>query len=110
VQTHQGRVEDVQLESGAWDLILCFRLYPHLADPDQFLRQCKTWLAPGGELVIANLEGSVQLNELHAAKPGVHHDRMPSGAELRQRFVADGWHVAAVRDEPDFFFLRAQPG
>ena len=110
VQTLQGRAEDAQLEPGTWDLILCFRLFPHLADADLFLRQCKTWLAPGGELVIANLEGSSVHNELHAAKPGVHRDRMPSGSELRQRLHTDGWRVAAVLDEPGFFFLRARPG
>ena len=109
VQPVRGRVEDVQLEPAAWDLILCFRLFPHLADADLFLRRCRTWLAPGGELVIANLEGSSVLNELHAAKPGVHGDRMPAGAELRRRLLADAWQVADVLDEPDFFFLRARP-
>lgn len=109
VQPVRGRVEDAQLEPAAWDLILCFRLFPHLADADLFLRRCRTWLAPGGELVVANLEGSSVLNELHAAKPGVHGDRMPAGAELRRRLLADAWQVADVLDEPDFFFLRARP-
>ena len=31
VHIRHGRAEDVQLESSAWDLILCFRLFPHLA-------------------------------------------------------------------------------
>ncbi len=109
VHIRHGRAEDAQLESAAWDLILCFRLFPHLADADPFLHLCKTWLAPGGELVIANLEGSAFLNELHAARPGVHRDHMPSGAELRRRLLADAWQVADVLDEPDFFFLRARP-
>lgn len=109
VRILHGRAEDAPLEPAAWDLILCFRLFPHLADPNRFLRQCRTWLAPGGELVIANLEGSSELNGIHAERFGVHHDRMPTGAELRRRLVADCWDVPEVHDASDDFFLRARP-
>ena len=108
VQPVRGRVEDVQLEPAAWDLILCFRLFPHLADADLFLRRCRTWLAPGGELVIANLEGSRELNEIHAQHRGVHRDRMPAAAELRRQLEAHAWQVLDAIDEPEDFFLRAR--
>lgn len=110
VRVLQGKVEEAELESGTWDLILCFRLYPHLEDASEFLRRCKTWLAPGGELVVANLEGSEPLNAMHARLADVQHDVMPSGEELRRRLQADGWQVDEVLDEPEEFFLRARPG
>ena len=110
VRVLHGKAEEVELEPGAWDLILCFRLYPHLEDAGRFLDRCKVWLAPGGELVIANLEGSEQLNALHARRSGVHNDRMPSGEELRRQLEVAGWQVSAVLDEPEEFFLRARPG
>lgn len=110
VQAIHGKAEEAEIESGAWDLILCFRLYPHLENPGLFLVRCKDWLAPGGELVIANLEGSTELNAMHAGLAGVRHDRMPSGEELRGRLSAEGWHVAEVLDGPEEFFLRARRG
>ncbi|MGD9612639.1 MAG: class I SAM-dependent methyltransferase [Kiritimatiellia bacterium] len=108
VRTLRGKAEEAALEAAAWDLVLCFRLYPHLDDPGAFLSRCAAWLAPAGELVIANLEGSRELNALHACRAGVHADVMPAGAELARDLRAAGWQVADVVDEPEEFFLRAR--
>lgn len=111
-QTHvralRGKAEDAALEAAAWDLVLCFRLYPHLEDADSFLARCARALAPGGELVVANLEGSRELNAMHARRDGVHDDVMPAGEELAQTLRAAGWQVFDVVDEPEEFFLRAR--
>ena len=108
VRTVRGKAEDAELDAAAWDLVLCFRLYPHLAEPALFLDRCARALAPGGELVIANLEGSRELNALHARRAGVHGDVMPAGADLARELRAAGWAVAEVVDEPEEFFLRAR--
>lgn len=108
VRTLRGKAEDAELEPAAWDLILCFRFYPHLDDAAAFLRRCARALAPGGELVVANLEGSRELNAMHARHAGVHDDVMPAGAELAQTLRAAGWTVADVVDEPEEYFLRAR--
>ncbi len=104
----QASAETVELPTAAWDLVLCFRAYPHLEDPALFLARCWNWLAPGGELVVANLEGSRELNAMHAELHGVHRDHMPTAGELRAQCVAAGWVVSAAIDEPDEYFLRAQ--
>ena len=108
VRALRGKAEDAALAAADWDLVLCFRLYPHLADPAAFLDRCARALAPGGELVIANLEGSHALNAMHARHVGVHGDVMPAGAELARDLRAAGWTVAEVVDEPEDFFLRAR--
>ncbi len=108
VSAIRGRAEDAELEPAAWDLILCFRLYPHLDDAAAFLRRCAQALAPGGELVVANLEGSRELNAMHARHAGVQDDAMPAGTELAHELRAAGWTVTDVVDEPEEFFLRAR--
>ena len=108
VRAIHGRAEEAPIPSDAWDLVLCFRLYPHLDDPAAFLERCKAGLAPGGELVVANLEGSRELNAMHARHAGVRGDVMPVGDELAQTLRAAGWRVFDVVDEPDEFFLRAR--
>ena len=108
VRVLRAKIEEAEIETRAWDLILCFRLYPHLENADEFLRRCKQWLAEDGELVIANLEGSEQLNALHACLHGVHRDSMPTGDSLRAHMQAHGWRITDVVDEPEEFFLRAR--
>jgi len=108
VRVVHGPAEALELVPAAWDLILCFRFYPHVADPAAFLARCEAWLAPGGELVVANLEGSRELNAMHARLAGVYNDRMPSGSELSAFLRKAGWRVGDVIDEPEEFFLRAR--
>ena len=110
VQIVVGKAEDAELESGEWDMALCFRLYPHLDDPRGFLGKCGEWLAPGGELVVANLEGSESLNEMHSRMHGgVCGDEMPSAGALRILLETEGWTVEEAIDEPEEYFLRARP-
>ena len=109
VEIEVGKAEDAGLETAAWDLILCFRFYPHLEKPREFLGKCGKWLAPGGELVVANLEGSAALNEMHSRLRGVHGDEMPTAGKLRGMMEAAGWKVEEAIDEPDEYFLRARP-
>jgi 2-polyprenyl-3-methyl-5-hydroxy-6-metoxy-1,4-benzoquinol methylase len=110
VRVVHATVEEMSVARGAWDLVLCFRLYPHLEDPETFLRHCREGLAPNGELVIANLEGSEALNALHARLSGVHRDVMPPAAELSRQLAAAGWRVEEALDEPEEFFVRARTG
>ena len=110
VRTVRAKAEETDLEAGRWDLVLCFRFYPHLEDAGEFLRRCAVWLAPGGGMVIANLGGRAELNALHARLAGVQGDVMPSGAELKRKLEAAGWRVAEAIDEPEEFFLRARRG
>lgn len=103
----QVSAETVELPSAAWDVVLCFRTYPHLENPALFLERCWTWLTPGGELIVANLEGSRELNAMHAECHGVHRDHMPSARELQAQLIAAGWPVSDAIDEPNEYFFRA---
>ena len=109
VKIMQAKAEEAEPENGAWDLVLCFRCYPHFEDAAGFLRRCRTWLAPEGELIVANLEGSAELNALHAGHAAVRGDRMPTAAELRGQLIAGGWQVDEAIDAPGDYFLRARP-
>jgi 2-polyprenyl-3-methyl-5-hydroxy-6-metoxy-1,4-benzoquinol methylase len=108
VRLERGKAEETALERGEWELVVCFRTYPHLEEPERFLERCREGLAPGGELVIANLEGSRLLNELHSRLAGVEGDVMPSGDALASRLRAAGWSVEEAIDEPDDYFVRAR--
>ena len=70
--------ETVKLQSAAWDLVILFRVFPHFDNKPAVLRRLRPWIAPKGRIVIANFEGSAQLNVLHAGfSEAVRHDHMP---------------------------------
>ncbi|NLB64950.1 MAG: class I SAM-dependent methyltransferase [Lentisphaerae bacterium] len=108
VEVAQGTAEEIVIGAGEWDLALCFRVYPHLEKPELFLGRCGDWLVPGGELVVANLEGSESLNAMHAELPGVREDRMPAAEALAALLRELGWQVVAAIDEPEEYYVRAR--
>ncbi len=107
VTTRLGDMADFAAPTGSWNIVLAFRFYPHLPDPAAFLRACRDWLMPGGQLVVANLEGSRELNAMHAQHHAVQHDHMPTAPALQQQLAAAGWRVAEAIDVPDDYFVRA---
>lgn len=111
VTTGVGGIEDWPLEPEAWDVILLFRLLPHLDDKAGVLRRLRPALKPGGQLVIAHLEGSRRLNALHAGfSEAVQHDRMPDARALQQLLETAGYRLSEpIEDHEDGFFARAMP-
>ena len=57
--------------------------------------------------MVANLEGSRELNAMHAQLHAVQHDHMPTAVALQQQLAAAGWRVAEAIDVPDDYFVRA---
>ncbi len=108
VQILQAEAETVELAPGAWDRVILFRVFPHFDDKAGILRRLKPCLAPGGKLVIANLEGSQKLNALHASfSEPVRHDHMPCRIGTRRLLEECGFQVERAVDADDEFFVSA---
>lgn len=94
----------------AWDCALFFRAWPHVGNPVRVLEQSRRWLAEGGRLVIANLQGSAQLNAMHAAcHRAVEGHRMPPAVELARTLTEAGWRVETAVETPEDYFISARP-
>ena len=108
VRIEQASVETIALKPAFWDVIILFRVFPHFDDKPGVLRRLKPCLAPGGRLVIANLEGSTRLNALHASfSAPVQHDHMPCARGTASLLGDAGYRVQAALDEEDGFFVEA---
>ena len=109
VGTVEAAAETVELQPAAWDLAILFRVFPHLDDKGAVLRHLRPGLAPGGRLVIANLEGSARLNALHAGfSEPVRHDRMPCARGTARLLEEHGFRVVCATDADDEFFVEAR--
>lgn len=110
VRIAQALLEEIVLEPRAWALVILFRFFPHVSAREAVLKKLRLALRPEGRLVIANLQGSADLNAWHQAhaKP-VSEDYMPSGQETREMLIRCGYAVTNVIDEPNDFYAEARP-
>ena len=110
VEVFCASAESVKLQPASWDLIILFRVFPHFDNKTAVLQWLRPAIAPGGRLVIANLEGSTQLNALHAGfSEPVRHDHMPCLQGTRALLNECGYGVRFMLDTPDEFYAEAVP-
>jgi ubiquinone/menaquinone biosynthesis C-methylase UbiE len=108
VELVEGNVETIKLAHEAWDVIILFRVFPHIDDKLAVLQRLRPCLAPGGRFVIVNLEGSTRLNHLHAGfSESVRHDHMPCAVGTTRLLEEAGWDVREALNEPEDFFVLA---
>lgn len=111
VTVEQASAEESRAPEGEWDVALFFRVWPHLGDEAAAVERARRWLKAGGRLVVANLQGSAEMDAMHArcGAAGVSH-RMPPAAELAEWLEAHDWRVAKAKEEPDDYWVEALKG
>ncbi len=103
-----GAVETIEIPPGTFDLVLLFRVFPHLDDKERVLNHLRPALKCTGRLIIANLEGSRQLNHLHAGfSEAVRHDHMPCVYGATQLLESNGYRVVQGIDRNDEYYVEA---
>jgi ubiquinone/menaquinone biosynthesis C-methylase UbiE len=106
VEVRMGRAEDIELPKGSFDLVLCFRVMPHLESLTRALKLFRGALKPGGRLVICHFEGREELNRIHAEAGGlVAKDVFPKELELREQLWRSGFSVRLWIDTPAEIFI-----
>jgi SAM-dependent methyltransferase len=73
-----GQAEALPFADGAFDLVCCFQVLEHLADPARFLGEARRVLAPGGRLLLTTPNRPAVLAGLNP-----HHAREYDAASLR---------------------------
>ncbi len=87
----QGAIDNPNLETGVFDMILMVDVYHELASPQAFMQKLKAALRPDGRLVLIEFRGedpAVPIQELHKM----------TVAQIRQELAADGFTIERVID------------
>lgn len=104
----QGDARALPFADRAFDLVVGFAIFPHLAEPITALREFRRVLGLGRSFVIAHALGREEINALHArAGEPVRHDLLPRPLEMAALLQATGFRAIDVIDEPSHYVARA---
>ncbi|MDA1306211.1 MAG: class I SAM-dependent methyltransferase [Acidobacteria bacterium] len=87
----QGAIDNPNLDTGVFDMILMVDVYHELASPQAFMQKLKAALKPDGRLVLIEFRGedpAVPIQTLHKM----------TVAQIRQELAADGFTIERVLD------------
>ena len=94
-------VEKLSFNSGSFDAITCFGLFPHLENKEEALRQMNRVLRKEGRLIIAHSLSSTELRNHHCkAELIVAQDWLPEGAKMKKLLKQAGFDKIQIQDEP----------
>jgi len=107
VAIHQSTLEALDLPAGAFDAVVCFRVWPHFDNDDAALAVVARWLRPGGRLLIVHWDGREKLAAIHATHHSVAADVFPPRAQLESAFSRHGFALRTWIDTPEEIFIEA---
>jgi SAM-dependent methyltransferase len=93
--------EPGRLSIGPFDVVCCFQLFDHLPDPNQFLQDVASVLAPGGLVVAINHNVRAPITRLLGERSpmyDIEHIFLFDKQTIRRLFEANGFDVTRVAD------------
>lgn len=102
-------VANIPLPSESIDRVICFRTFADIDDKQGALRQYFRVLRPGGMVVICNLLGSKEHDELSKAIGGViANDISPGVKEMEQFFLESNFTPVELLDSDTLYMMKAR--
>jgi len=110
VTFHHGSVNEVPLDDGLFDKVICFQVFPHFLDPVRALAEIARLLKPGGDLWINHLKSRKVINNFHKNASGVviSHQIPPSEKMSRLLKDADFVKIWVEEDSPHGYSAYAR--
>jgi ubiquinone/menaquinone biosynthesis C-methylase UbiE len=105
----QGPIEHLDPSRESFDRIICFSVWPHLADPAAAARSFHRMLAPGGALHIWHLISRQAVNKIHSeASKAVHDHQLSPAADTAALLEQAGFEVKESQDDDTGYLVTAR--
>ena len=99
---------DNPMKDGICDIVICFACFPHLDNKIQGLQEMARVLKKGGQLAIAHLNSSEEINNHHRKCAEVMHDKLPVQKEMKALFDHAHLQIETFIDEPGFYYISGR--
>jgi demethylmenaquinone methyltransferase/2-methoxy-6-polyprenyl-1,4-benzoquinol methylase len=108
VSLHHCSLEEYDADPESVDMVVAYRVFPHLDDIPAALEVVARALKPGGSLFINHPEGREKINQFHMDIGGaVANDLIPHEEELREYLEAAGLRLQTLVDNDGIYHTRA---
>jgi 2-polyprenyl-6-hydroxyphenyl methylase/3-demethylubiquinone-9 3-methyltransferase len=104
-----GRVEDLEVERGAFDAVICLEVIEHVPDPGAFLKGCSALIRSGGLMLLSTINRTMKAYVL--AIIGAEHVLrwLPVGTHHWDRFITPEERQRCGLGRDDIPRLSIQP-
>ena len=103
VRLLQSSLEDLPLELGGFDRVMCNAVFPHFPDWPLALGRIRGLLNDDGWLVISHPIGREAVNRVHSeSNSTVSEDSVPDNDLMRSLLSEAGFKEIRIIDEPEF--------
>ena len=112
VTWHCGPVDQLPLEDGTVDHVICFSAWPHFHDAATVTLEFRRVLRTGGSLHILHLISRSEVNRIHThAHPSVHHDMLLPASNVAGLLELHGFRIINMTDDDSRYLITAcKPG
>ncbi len=108
VRIELGNVEELDFQSGFFDAVTCFGMFPHITNKEKALTRINKVLKVNCKLMIAHALGGKELTELHRKEASIiAHDSLPSKTAMIRLLRSSGFTVKYFEDQPRSYLCIA---
>jgi demethylmenaquinone methyltransferase/2-methoxy-6-polyprenyl-1,4-benzoquinol methylase len=101
-------VEELIFPSERFDVVTCFRLFPHIENKVKALSEINRVLKQAGKLLIFHASSKEQINEYHHnCVPALRNDFLPEDDKTKQLLIQTGFTKISIKNEPGSYVCKA---
>lgn len=108
VEFRVGDIEEINFDSGSFDFVICFGVFPHIENKYKALSQINRILKKEGRLIIAHALSSEEIkNHHHSSSFSVALDFLPDEEKIRKLLTQTGFHKISITDKPGCYICSS---
>ncbi|HEY56492.1 MAG TPA: methyltransferase domain-containing protein [Dehalococcoidia bacterium] len=104
----QADVSAIPIQSGVFDVVVCYSSFPHFQDKPGALSEMNRVTKDGGRLFICHTSSRDQINDVHSQIPTLEQDVIPDKGDMQRLLRDAGFNEITIADGEASYLARAR--